>query len=145
SLAYAAAAGLILVSFGRGRAHGGDADASAEAEQARSPAWTLISLTLTGAIVVTVGAVLAGFTTLAALVSNQIFWLSVLAASTFLLLRFVDEVCGALFGQRGWAARTLKVFFSFRRSTIAQTGILVSAALQLSILIGAVTLALTPF
>jgi small-conductance mechanosensitive channel len=143
SLAYAAIAGAILVSFSRNRA---TADSETElGEAARSPVWTLVSLIFSAAIVVTVGAVLTGFTTLAALISNQIFWLSVLAASTFLLLRFVDEVCGALFGQRGWAARTLKVLFSFRRSTIAQTGILVSAAMQLCILIGAVTLALTPF
>ncbi len=143
SLAYAGIAGAILVSFSRNRA---TADSEAEfGETAHSPVWTLVSLILSAAIVVTVGAVLTGFTTLAALISNQIFWLSVLAASTFLMLRFVDEVCGALFGQRGWAARTLKVLFNFRRSTVAQTGILVSAALQLCILIGAVTLALTPF
>ncbi len=143
SLAYAGIAGAILVSFSRNRTPvEGEADPG---EAAPTPIWTLVSLALSGAIVVTVGAVLAGFTTLAALISSQIFWLSVLAASTFLLLRFVDEVCGALFGPRGWAARTLKVLFSFRRSTIAQTGILVSAALQLCILIGAVTLALTPF
>src|SRR6202012_812646 len=114
SLAYAAAAGLILVSFGRGRAHGGDADASAEAEQARSPAWTLISLTLTGAIVVTVGAVFAGYTTLAALVSNQIFWLSLIAVVTYLLLRLIDDVCEALFRPRGWATRTLVGVFNLR-------------------------------
>ncbi|HEY5008403.1 MAG TPA: mechanosensitive ion channel domain-containing protein, partial [Caulobacteraceae bacterium] len=143
SLAYAGIAGAILVSFSRNRA---TADSEAElGEAARSPVWTLVSLILSAAIVVTVGAVLTGFTTLAALISNQIFWLSVLAASTFLLLRFVDEVCGALFGPKGWAAQTLRVLFSFRRSTVAQTGILVSAALQLSIMIGAVTLALTPF
>ncbi|HZC15634.1 MAG TPA: DUF3772 domain-containing protein, partial [Caulobacteraceae bacterium] len=142
SLAYAGIAGAILVSFGRNRAPGEGADA---AEAAHSPVWTLVSLVLWGAVVVTVCAVFAGFTTLAALISNQIFWLSVLAASTFLLLRFIDDLAGALFGEHGWAARTLRVLFSFRRSTIAQTGILISAALQLFALIGAFTLALTPF
>ncbi len=142
SLAYAGIAGAILVSFGRGR---GPDERGALVDEARSPAWTLVSLVLSAAVVITVGAVLAGFTTLADLVSNQIFWLSVLAAACFLLLRFVDDLCGALFGERGWASRTLLVLFSFRRSTIAQAGILVSAALQLFILIGAITLALTPF
>ena len=140
SLAYAGIAGAILVSFSRTRLPGDSAD-----DEVRSPIWTLLSLALSGAILVTVGAVFAGFTTLAALISNQIFWLSVLAAATFLLLRFVDDLCVALFAERGWAARTLAVLFSFRRSTIAQTGILISAALQLFIMIGALTLALTPF
>jgi potassium-dependent mechanosensitive channel len=142
SLAYAGIAGAILVSIGRSRAPG---DSDEPDEGAQSPIWTLVSLVMWTAIVVTVGAVFAGYTTLAALISNQIFWLSVLAVATFLLLRFIDELCAALFGARGWAARTLAVLFNFRRSTIAQTGILVSAALQLFILIGAVTLALTPF
>jgi small-conductance mechanosensitive channel len=146
SLAYAGIAGAILVSFGRSRAPGeSPPNESGRAEAPPSPVWTLVSLALWGAVLVTVCAVFAGFTTLAALISNQIFWLSVLAASTFLLLRFIDDLAGALFGERGWAARTLRVLFSFRRSTIAQTGILISAALQLFVLIGALTLALTPF
>jgi small-conductance mechanosensitive channel len=142
SLAYAGITGAILVSFGRSRVPGEGAD---RADAAASPVWTLVSLVLWGAVLVTVGAVFAGFSTLAALISSQIFWLSVLGASTFLLLRFIDDLAGALFGEHGWAARTLRVLFSFRRSTIAQTGILISAALQLFVLIGALTLALTPF
>jgi len=140
SLAYAGIAGAILVSFGRTRLPGDQPE-----DEIRSPVWTLTSLVLSIAILVTVGAVFAGFTTLAALISYQIFWLSMLAAATFLLLRFVDDLCVALFAERGSAARTLAVLFSFRRSTIAQTGILISAALQLFITIGALTLALTPF
>ncbi len=140
SLAYAAAAGLILVSFGASRARPAN-----ETEVARSPVWTLVSLTLSAAIVVTVGAVFSGYTTLASLVSSQIFWLSILAAVTYLLIRFIDDLCTALFGRGGLAARTLSGLFNLHPTTIGQAGVLISAALQIIVLIGAVSLAITPF
>jgi small-conductance mechanosensitive channel len=144
SLAYAGAAGLLLVSFGRGRDADGDA-ADDEAVSRRASVWTLVSLALSGAIVVTLGAVVAGYTTLAALTSGQIFWLSVVASAAYLVMRFIDDLTSAMFRPRGWAARTLFLLFRFRRSTIAQAGALVAAALQILVLIGALSLALTPF
>ncbi len=141
SIAYAAVAGMILVSFGRSRV---SLDPEAPSTPA-SPAWTLISAILSGVIVVTLGAVMVGFTTLAALVSGQIFWLSVIAAVAYLLLRLIDDLCSALFSDKGWAARLLFALFSLRRSAISQVGLLACAALQLVILIAALSLALTPF
>ena len=79
SLAYAAVAGLILISFGRGAVPEGATAGEVAAERALGPAWTLISLILAAAIVVTLAAVLAGYTTLAAMTSGQIFWLSLIA------------------------------------------------------------------
>ena len=150
SLAYAAVAGLILVSFGRGSQRSAvqvaaEPAAEQQTERVLGPAWTLISLILAGAIVVTVGAVLAGYTTLAAMTSGQIFWLSIIAGATYLLMRFVDDLTTAIFSQRGWASRSLYQVFNFRRSTIGQAGVLFSAVLQLLILASAVFLALTPF
>jgi len=145
SRASAAAAALSLVSFGRGRGSAPETAEEAAADRARAPAWTLISLILSGAILITVGAVFAGYTTLAALTSSQIFWLSLIAAGAYLVMRFVDDFTTATFSQRGWASRSLFAIFGFRRSTIAQAGALVSAALQLVVLLGALSLALTPF
>jgi small-conductance mechanosensitive channel len=141
SLAYAAVAGLILVSFGRGRA----AALGESAGEVRSPVWTLVSLTLSVAIVVTVGAVFAGYTTLAALVSSQIFWLSLIAVVTYILLRLIDDACEALFRPRGWATRTLVGLFNLRGAAVRQTGLLIAVGLQLLVLIAALSLALTPF
>jgi small-conductance mechanosensitive channel len=100
---------------------------------------------LTVAIVAILGAVALGYTTLAALISGQVFWLSVLAAGTFLLLRFIDELCTTLFFGKGWAGRSLTRLFGLRRTTTEQIGVLTSAAVQLLILIGSAALALTPF
>ena len=60
-------------------------------------------------------------------------------------MRFADDLVTAVFSPRGWASRSLFLVFNFRRSTIAQAGVLISAALQLAILVGAICLALTPF
>jgi potassium efflux system protein len=145
SLAYAAAAAVILVSFGRGRGPVDDTPDEVAADRARAPAWTLISLILTGAILVTLCAVFAGYSTLAALTSGQIFWLSLIAAAAYVVMRFVDDFAGSTFSPHGWASRSLFAIFRFRRSTIAQAGALVSAALQLIVLVAAVSFALTPF
>ena len=142
SLAYAGVAGSILISLGRGRA---PTEAELAAEMTSSPAWTLASLALAIAVVTTVGAVFAGYTTLAVLISGQIFWLSVVVAATYLLLRFIDDLANALFREHGWAAKTLFALFGLRSSTIGQAGVLTSAGLQLIVLMGALSLALTPF
>ena len=134
---------LVLVSFGRNRTPVDEAESTEEA--VKSSGWTLFSLVLTLAIVLTVGAVLTGYTTLAVLISSQIFWLSMIGAVAYLLIRFADDLCAVLFQPRGWAARTLVVLFNLRSHTIDQIGVLVSAGLQLVVLVGALAMALTPF
>ena len=150
ALAYAAIAALILISFSRTRQEDIEETARETAaekvqDRARSSAWTLISLALTLAIAGTVIAVLAGYTTLAALISSQIFWLSILAAITYLLLRLIDDASAALFRHGGPAARSLSLLFNLRASSIDQIGVLASALLQLILIVGAISLALTPF
>jgi len=141
SLAYVGVAALILLSFDRGKAPSpGD-----ERVEVNEPIWTLISLSLSAAIVVTIGAVLSGYTTLAALISGQIFWFSMLAALTYLVMRFIDTLCGALFNRQGWAGKTLTALFGLHVSTINQLGLLLSAGLQLMALLTALGLAVTPF
>jgi small-conductance mechanosensitive channel len=133
SLAYAAAAFLVLASFGRSEG------------AARSPAWTLGSLVLAVAIIATMGAVLLGYATLAALISSQIFWFSLIAAVAYLALRLVDDVLGALFAEQGRLALALRELFGLGPSTVLQAGLLISAAIEVLIILMAVLLALTPF
>lgn len=140
ALAYVAVAAVVLVSSGRSRRQ-----AAGDDVEAGSPAWTLVSLALSAAIVVTLGAVVGGFSTLASLIASQIFWLGLIAGASFLLLRFAEDLSAALFAQKGWARRSLMTLFGLRASTVAQIGLLAAAALQLTILAVAVSFALTPF
>ena len=139
SLAYAAVASLALLALTLGR------ESDEELDEARRPMRALVSLALSAAILLTVGAVFAGFSTFAVLVSRQIFWISVLAGVTYLFLRFTDDVVAKLFAPQGWVGRTLTVVLSLRLATIRQLGVLTSALAQILILLAALTLALTPF
>jgi small-conductance mechanosensitive channel len=150
SLAYAAAAAAILLSVGARTAEadapsGSSVQGEGSGTVARSPAWTLISLTLSLAIGATVLAVLTGYTTLAALVSGQMFWLSLLGGVTYLLVRLVDDVFSALFRPDGRPVQQLTAVLGLHRSTIVQAGLLMSAGLQLLVLFSAASLALTPY
>jgi len=144
AVAYSAVAGLIVVSFGRGRRSREEGGGDRSAAQ-RSGLWTLASLALSGAIAVTLGAVALGYSTLASLVSGQIFWVSIIVAGAWLLMRFADDLATALFSDRGWATRALRTLFGLKRSAIGQTGALLSGAAQVAVIIAALALALTPF
>ncbi len=119
--------------------------ADRQAERRASPARALLSLLLTAAIVVTIGAVFAGFTTLAALISRQIFWIAVLIAATYLLLRFVEAGLSLLFKPQGLFGRMLIALLSLPVTTMEQVGVLTTALVQILIVLGAIGLALTPF
>ncbi|MGI4877885.1 MAG: DUF3772 domain-containing protein [Janthinobacterium lividum] len=143
AIAYAAVFGLILLALSGDRPPADDADS--DTPPARGATVTLVALTLTLAIVVTLGAVLTGFTTLAMLVSTQTFWISVLVAATYLLLRFIDDAMTELYQPGGWVARLLSNVFNLRTSTVEQLGVVSTAVLQVLIVVGALSLALTPF
>ncbi|HZZ66943.1 MAG TPA: DUF3772 domain-containing protein [Phenylobacterium sp.] len=140
SLAYVSIAGVILMSAARSRSK-----AMASLADQSAPIWTLVSIALSLAILATVWAVIGGYSALAILISGQIFWLGLIAAVTFLLVRLIDDVFTAMFAEQGLATRSLVVLFGLRRATVAQLGLLAAAGLQLLVLALAVTLAITPF
>ncbi len=143
TLAYVAVAGVLLLALGKERKPLDEAPD--EAAAAASSGWPLVSLAVSAAMLVAIGAVLAGYTTLGALVAGQIFWLGTLAAVTYLLIRFIDAICTELFAPGGWAARALFQVFSLRPAVVAQLGVLTSATLSVMLLLGVLSLALTPF
>ena len=142
SLAYAGIAGLILLALSE------DNPALAEddsAQPARGAGVTLVALGLTLAVTLTVGAVVFGYSTMALLVSTQMFWISVLAAMAYLLLRFTDDAVGELFRPAGWIGRLLTNTLALNHSTVRQLGVITAAVLQILIVLGTLSLALTPF
>ena len=140
SLAYAGAASLVLVALGADGRPEDDADV-----HAASPGRVLLSILLSVAVALTVGAVFTGYTTLAAIISSQLFWVSVLGAAVWLLLRFTDELCGVLFEPHGGMGRLLTGLVNLPGRTSQQLGAMTSALLQVLIILGALGLALTPF
>ncbi len=144
SLAYAGVASLVLLMLSEDHSEDEGADPAAKLDTP-TPGRALVSLALSGAIVVTVGAVFAGFTTFAHLVSSQIFWISLLVGLTYLLLRFTDDAVDELFKPHGLIGRMFIAILNLRLSLVQQLGVLTSAFLQILIVLGAISLALTPF
>jgi small-conductance mechanosensitive channel len=139
SLAYVVVgAGILLALKADPTAPGAD-------PAAKAPFRGVFSMFLAAALIATVTVLLAGYATLAALISGQVFWLSLLAAITYLLLRVIDDLVGRLFAGGGWARRALASLFRLSSSAIGQIGVLGVAALQLLVMIGALSLALTPY
>ncbi|QYE36435.1 DUF3772 domain-containing protein [Polymorphobacter sp. PAMC 29334] len=143
AVAYAAVFGLILLALSEDRPAVDDTES--DLPPARGATITLVALTLTLAIIVTLGAVLTGYTTLAILVASQTFWISVLVATTYLLLRFTDDALTELYKPGGWVTRLLVNVINLRTSTVEQLGVITSAVVQVLIVLGALSLALTPF
>ena len=138
SLAYAASALLLLASFSP-RA------AERAPDTPRAPARTLISLLLAAAAIATIGAVLLGYATFAALISGQVFWLSLIASFTYLVLQLIDDLCGLVTTRQSRPARAMANLLGLKVSTVVQVGLLFCAGLQLIVVLAAVALALTPF
>ena len=139
SLAYAGVASLVLLALGA------DGRREDDATPPQAPGRALLSILLAIAVTLTVAAVFTGYTTFAAVVSSQLFWLSVLGAASWLLLRFTDELCRVLFEPHGWMGRLLTGLVNLPGRTSQQLGALTSALLQVLIVLGALGLALTPF
>ena len=143
ALAYSAVAAAALVALGRGRT---PLDEETDPKSAaRSSAWSLGALAVMLAAAVATGAALTGYGAFGYLVAREVFWIAVLAATGFLLLRLVDDLCEALFRPEGWAGRALFVVFGVRRSTVDQLAVLTSGVLRLLLALGVLSLALAPF
>ena len=138
ALAYAASALLLLVSFSpRGEERAKD--------PASAPARTIISLLLAGAAAAAIVSVMLGYITFAALIAGQVFWLSLIAATTFLTLRLIDDLCGLVTTSHSRPARVLANVLGLKIATVVQIGLLACAGVQLVVVLAAITLALTPF
>ena len=138
SLAYAASSLLLLVSLSPERAE-------RSPSRPHAPARTFISLLLAAASVASIGAVLLGYTTFAALISGQVFWLSLIAACTYLVLQLIDDLCGVVTTSDSRPALAMANLLGLKVSTVVQVGLLFCAGVQLVIVLAAVALALTPF
>ena len=138
SLAYAGVASLVLVALGADREDEADA-------QPPSAGRALLSVGLSLAVALTIAAVFAGYTTFAAVISSQVFWISILTAASWLLLRFTEEFCTFLFAPDGWIGRVLTGVVNLRGRTSEQLGALTSLVLQILVVLAALGLAITPF
>lgn len=85
---------------------------------------------------------LAGYIAVAYLISGQMLWLGIIAASCYLLICFIDDLAAAvLSSQAEWAQRTL----GLAPHTLDQTGVLLSGTFRLLVFVLALAASLAPF
>ena len=105
----------------------------------------LLSLLAWLLVLVAVTALLLGYVGLGIFVARMIVWVVVLGTSLFLLLRAADDVATSLFTRDSRLGASLVAGFGLRPSLVDQFGLLLSAALRLSLMLVALSMLLSPF
>jgi len=139
---FALTSAAALIAAGRGRTR---AEARTEGAAVSSSVWSLGAVALVAAIAAALLGVVAGYSAFAIFVAREIFWISVVGASAFLLWQFVDDLCTDVVRPDSKAGRMLHLVFALRASTIEQIGVLLSAALRLLLLFTGLSLVLSRF
>jgi small-conductance mechanosensitive channel len=142
AVVFALTSAAALIAAGRGRTR---AEARTEGAAISSSVWSLGAVALVAAISAALLGVVAGYSAFAIFVARQIFWISVVGASIYLLWQFVDDLCTDLFRPESKTGRMLHLVFALRASTIEQIGVLLSAALRLVLLFTGLSLVLSRF
>jgi small-conductance mechanosensitive channel len=142
AVVFASTSAAALIAAGRGRTR---AEVRADGAAVTSSVWSLGAVALATAIAAALLGVLAGYSAFAIFVARQIFWISVVFASIYLLWQFVDDLCTDVFRPDSKAGGALHLVFALRASTIEQIGVLLSAVLRLFLLFTGFSLVLSRF
>lgn len=103
------------------------------------------SLATWGLLAGSVIALLTGYVALGYFLARFIIWIAVVAASLYLLLLSIDDICSTVFDRDGRVANLFHHGFGMRRSLIDQFGVALSALLRLLLILIAAGLVLFPF
>ncbi|MBA2935610.1 mechanosensitive ion channel family protein [Sphingomonas sp. CGMCC 1.13654] len=104
-----------------------------------------LSLATWGVLAASVVSLLTGYVALSYFLARFIIWIAVIAASLYLLLLSVDDICSTVFDRDGKVANLFHHGFGMRRSLIDQFGVALSALLRLLLILTAAGLVLFPF
>lgn len=93
-----------------------------------------------GALVLSLGCLLFGYVALGSLVIQQVAWVTIVGATTYLLAAFIDDACTSWLGAAASADAALQA-----SSTRRQAAVLVSAAGRVVLVLAAISLVLGRF
>lgn len=109
-------------------------EAADEAAPSRLP-WVLAAIAAWLALVASVVAVITGYVALANFVMRELIWVAMVLATLFLLMRFVDDLCDALFAPRHGLSRLVGAATGLSDQALEQIGVLLSGVLRLGLMI----------
>jgi potassium efflux system protein len=90
-------------------------------------------------------ALLGGYIAFGYFLARFVVWIAVVAATLYLLLVSVDDICSSALARDGKVADTLHHGFGVRRSLVDQFGVLLSALLRLMMILFAIGMVFKPF
>jgi len=143
----AVGAGLLMLGRTRGDREAARGEAGTETErQARSRwPWVLSALAAWLALAAALAAVTAGYLALATFIMRELIWITLVLASLFLLMRFVDDLCQALFSADTLLGRLIETAVGLSSEALEQIGVLLSGLLRLGLLVVGWAAVIAPF
>ncbi len=142
ALLYIALVAAILVSGARLRAR---SIRNADEDRSDQSVMAFVSLATWAVLAATLVSLLTGYVALGYFLGRFIIWLAVVAATLYLVLISVDDICSTAFRRDGRLADVFHHGFGVRRSLIDQFGVALSALLRLLLILFAAGLVLFPF
>jgi small-conductance mechanosensitive channel len=107
--------------------------------------WVLAAVAAWLALVASLLAVVTGYVALASFVMRELIWIGTVLASLFLLMRFVDDLCDALFAPRQPLSRLVGAATGISDLALEQIGVLLSGVLRLGLLVFGWMAIMAPF
>jgi small-conductance mechanosensitive channel len=136
--------GFGLVMLGRARSAQAAAVEADAAAKSRLP-WILAAFAAWLALAAALVAVTTGYLAFATFVLRELIWIAMVLASLFLLMRFVDDLCQALFSAEGRPGRLFESAIGLSEHTLEQIGVLLSGVLRLGLMLFGWVAIMAPF
>jgi potassium efflux system protein len=142
-----AAVGWSLALLGRARSVQAAA-ASAEEDETGAPSrlpWILAAAAAWMALAAALIAVIGGYLALATFIMSELIWIAMILAGLFLLMRFTDNLCQALFSPSSPLGRLFETTIGLSENALEQIGVLSSGLLRLGLLLSGWVAIVAPF
>ncbi|HKR87169.1 MAG TPA: DUF3772 domain-containing protein [Phenylobacterium sp.] len=126
---------LLAVGAALAFARGGlAAQQQPDAGRSRLP-WVLAAVAAWLALACALLAVTTGYIALASFIMRELIWIATVLASLYLLMRFVDDLCEAMFAPGQGLSRVVGAATGLSHQALEQIGVLLSGVLRLGLII----------
>jgi small-conductance mechanosensitive channel len=115
-----------------------------EGARSRLP-WVLATVVAWLALAAALVAATVGYLALASFILRELIWIAAVLAGLFLLMRFVDDLCDALFGPRRGLSRLIGAATGLSANALEQIGVLLSGVLRLGLMVVGWIAMVSPF
>ncbi|MDH7638061.1 DUF3772 domain-containing protein [Sphingomonas oryzagri] len=132
----------ILLSGARARAQ---LIREADEDRGDQSIMAFLSLAAWGVLILSAISLLTGYVAFSYFLARFVIWMAVVAATLYLLLVAVDDICTTVFDRDGRVANAFHHGFGVRRSLVDQFGVTLSALLRLLLILLAIGMVSRPF